>query len=114
MLIEEIEKKCTICGEKFFTRNERKRLCNNFECKQIYARQRALIYSRRKRENREKPNCEICGFNEVIDCYHEFGKMFYLCPNHRNIITRNKKSIKDLLITCELRFKKMLIKKIGK
>jgi len=111
MKLREITKKCTICGGKFTTRYKRQNICS-FKCQQVGARERSLIRERRKRKNRKNPNCEICGFNEVIDVHHEFGLLFYLCPNHHEIITRNGKTIKDLWKNCELKYKKLLSKKL--
>ena len=95
---ESYARDCTICGKRFTTRYSRQMVCS-FDCRQIATRENSLLSMRRKRAQRKStlPSCEVCGFNEVIEQHHENGKRYFLCPNHHAIITRNKKSINELL-----------------
>lgn len=84
------KQKCTICGLKFETPYESKRVCS-FECKQIKKQDCARIWRRRHVNSnpKENPPCIVCGWKLTIDTHHEKMKSVPLCPNHHSLITRN-------------------------
>ena len=42
-------------------------------------------------------SCIVCGFSETTDIHHERGETYVLCPNHHALITRNIRSLNDVL-----------------
>ena len=88
---------CSMCGKPFKTPYINKNLCS-FECKQEHVRERSRMYARRKRNNLKKyAPCIICGFDLATDIHKERGKTYVLCPNHHALITRNIKTLNELL-----------------
>jgi len=92
-------KKCSYCGKTFETTFKNKNLCC-FNCKQQHQKDRAVMLKNNKKNHIKHP-CIICGFNEVVDIHTERGNIYYICPNHHAIITRNGKTINDLLSLSE-------------
>jgi len=107
------KKICTICKKAFETKHNNKQICS-FECKQERRRQISRYSMRANRhpknsikklknfkgkfhKNQNKP-CAICGYKETIDLHHEGKQTYFLCPNHHALITRNIKTIEELLI----------------
>ena len=92
-----IYKICTICNNPFSTTRKNKNICS-LPCKMEHNRQRARYYARMRRN---KPKvyepCIVCDFSETTDKHHENGKEYILCPNHHCLITRNIKSLSELL-----------------
>ena len=86
---------CTICGKEFITRYKNKNICS-FSCRQESNKKAALRSIKRKKDNL-KGKCLVCGWSLTTDIHHEGKKTYRLCPNHHALITRNIKTIKELL-----------------
>lgn len=92
-----IEKNCTICKTSFVTNRKNKEVCS-WNCRQEHNRRHARFYARVKRMNlKGKIACEICGFSDTIDHHEEGGMVYALCPNHHALITRNLKTLDQVL-----------------
>ena len=94
-------KTCSICDKEFKTRYYNKNVCS-FPCKQKRTRQSGIITMKHKRTKHlvNCPPCIICGFNLTTDIHHEGKATYVLCPNHHALITRNIKTLKELLEKC--------------
>ena len=98
--MDNLLKVCSICKNNFETKNKRKNVCS-FECKQEKVRQRGRELARQKRILNGARKCEpcvVCGYSETTDLHHEGKKTYILCPNHHALITRNIKTIKQVLL----------------
>lgn len=92
-------KVCTICGKPFKTNRSTQERCS-WECRQEHNRQQAKFYARYHRNTgRKYPPCIICGFDATTDQHREGGEVYTLCPNHHCMITRNIKTLRELLLT---------------
>lgn len=93
-------KVCTMCGQPFETTRNNKNICS-WECKREHVRQHSRFYSRMKKygvKGRIYPPCIICGFSETTDQHREGGDVYTLCPNHHCLITRNIKTLRELIL----------------
>lgn len=103
----ELRKNCTMCGKEFTTITKSKNICS-FICKRNHNRIHARFYARLRRfgplgkKEKKYLACIICGFSETTDQHREEGGVFTLCPNHHCLITRNIKTLKELLIEKDL------------
>ncbi len=91
-------KNCSICCLPFTPKQKRQNVCS-FSCRQEKVR---LVARGRKRGVRYgisilNARCEICGYSETVDVYHEGSDLFILCPNHHALITRGIKTLKQLI-----------------
>ena len=85
---------CAVCGNDFDTNNIQKKICS-FKCRMQANRDNSRAYKRNKRrEYRLNYPCDVCGWNHTVDRHHEEGAIYYLCPNHHSLITRNNIDIK--------------------
>lgn len=94
------DKVCTMCGVPFKTTNRSKMICS-FSCRQEHNRRHARFYARLRRNDPAKKiylPCIVCGFFETTDQHRENGRVYTLCPNHHCLITRNIKSLQEILL----------------
>lgn len=91
------EKVCAICTEPFTTGIKSKNICS-FDCKMEHNRQHGRIYATtHKKQKRKRFACMVCGFSETCDLHSDEGKKYPLCPNHHALITRNIKTLEEVL-----------------
>lgn len=92
---------CVMCGLYFDTERSNKNICS-FDCKTEHVRQHSRFHARMKRNENlfgiKKIPCVICGFSETTDQHREGREVVTLCPNHHCLITRNIKTLKQLLL----------------
>jgi hypothetical protein len=102
------QKTCAICQRPFETPYTRKELCS-FECQKIAQLDRSRRGMRQKRHGLTgeriefKRSCVACGFSETTDIHHEGNETYVLCPNHHALITRNIKTLDEVLQLINLR-----------
>lgn len=90
---------CAICGKEFTTVYYNQNLCS-FDCRQEAQRERARLKMREMRNPEHKRKytpCEVCGFDLLTEMHHEGNERHILCPNHHLLITRNKKTLSEVL-----------------
>jgi len=92
------EKICSICNQPFTAGRRNKNICS-YECKKIHNREHARFYARMRRNTIDKvyQPCVVCGYSETTDQHSENGRKYTLCPNHHCLITRNIKTLEELL-----------------
>ena len=94
------QRECAVCGTAFETIYSRKHICS-FGCRQEAVRASGMTGSRerkqRKKDVRALRCCVVCGWNETVDLHHDIGATYILCPNHHALITRNIKTIQEML-----------------
>lgn len=92
-----IYKVCAMCDQPFSTTRSNKNICS-LPCKIEHNRRHARYYARMRRNGPKKYEpCIVCGFSETTDKHHEGKKEYILCPNHHCLITRNLKTLDELL-----------------
>ena len=90
---------CAICGKAFQTGFQSQNICS-FECRQAAQRERARRLMRERRNadgTKQYTPCEVCGFDLLTEMHHEGTERHILCPNHHLLITRNIKTLDEVL-----------------
>ena len=94
------QRECAVCGTPFETTYNRKHICS-FGCRQEAVRVSGRSGSKERKQRRKDIRalrcCVVCGWNETVDLHHDIGATYVLCPNHHALITRNLKTIQELL-----------------